>query len=66
MDKKGRFYAKTSATEFIETSGSASYTLQGNTWYVEGGQGSKPSVDATGVFKDPQIQNLSSMLNGNF
>ena len=64
--KNNVVYAKTSKTEFVETSGSASYTLQGNTWYVEGGNGSKPSADATGVFKNPNIANLDAMLNGQF
>ena len=54
--------AKTSKTSFIETSGSASYTLSGNTWYVEGGYGSKPSADSTGVSKNPNIAGLDNML----
>lgn len=54
--------AKTSKTSFIETSGSASYTLSGNTWYVEGGNGSKPSADSTGVSKNPNIAGLDNML----
>ena len=64
--KNNVVYAKTSKTSFIETSGSASYTLSGNTWYVEGGKGSKPSADSTGVFKNPNISNLDAMLQGNF
>ena len=64
--KNNVVYAKTSKTSFIETSGSASYTLSGNTWYVEGGNGSKPSADSTGVFKNPNIAGLDNMLKGIF
>ena len=64
--KNNIVYAKTLSTEFIETSGQATYTLEGNTWYVEGGSGSKPSADSTGTFKNPNIANLNNMLNGIF
>lgn len=64
--KNNVVYAKTSKTSFIETSGSATYTLSGNTWYVEGGKGSKPSADSTGVFKNPNISGLDNMLKGIF
>jgi len=64
--KNNIVYLKSSSTSFIETSGSADYTLSGNTWYVEGGSGSKPSQDTTGVFKNPNIENLDNMLNGIF
>ena len=64
--KNNVVYAKTANTEFVETSGKAAYTLEGNTWYVEGGKGKKPSEDSTGTFKKPNIENLNNMLKGIF
>ena len=64
--KNNIVYAKTDETEFVETSGEATYTLEGNTWYVEGGRGNKPGADATGKFQNPKIKNLNNMLKGIF